>query len=69
MILTIGNIYTEFQKITTLGRPWVVIGGPWGCLEESFGALGASWGLIGAPCGTAKPNDKNDIKSKCWTIQ
>ena len=49
--MTIGNIYIEFDKITTLGRPWGVIGGPWDSLEESFGTLGASWELIGAPRG------------------
>ena len=47
--MTIGNIYIEFHKTTTMGRPWGVIGGPRECLEGSFGALGASWELIGAP--------------------
>ena len=49
--MTIGNIYIEFQKITTLGRPWGVMGLPWECLEGSPGALGASWELAGAPRG------------------
>ena len=49
--MTIGNIYIECHKITTLGRHWGVIGGLWECLEESFGTLGASWELIGAPRG------------------
>ena len=49
--MTIGNIYIEFQKITTFGHPWGVIGVPWDCLEELFDALGASWGRIVAPRG------------------
>ena len=46
--MTIGNIYIEFHKTTTLGHPWGVIGGPWECRVRSFGALGASRGLFGA---------------------
>ena len=49
--MTIGNIYIEFHKITTLWRPWGVIGGPWECHVTSFGALGASLELFGAPRG------------------
>ena len=49
--MTIGNIYIQFHKVTTLARPWGVIEGPWECRVKSFGALGASWGLIGAPRG------------------
>ena len=49
--MTIGNIYIQFHKITTLGRPWGVIGGPWEWRVRSFGALVAAWGLIGAPRG------------------
>ena len=67
MILTVGNIYTEFPKITPLGRPWGVIGGPWERLEDSFGALGASWQLIGAPRGLLvallSPTTKTNINS------
>ena len=47
--MAIGNIYIEFHKSTTLGRPWGLIGGPRECLEGSFRGLGASWELIGAP--------------------
>ena len=49
--MTIGNIYIEFHKVTTLGRPWGVIGGPLECREGSFDALGTSTGRIGAPRG------------------
>ena len=71
--MTIGNVYIESHKVTTLERPLGVIGGPWECLEGSFDALGTSRVLIRAPKGLLgallDPNTNMSKEIKCWTMQ